>query len=250
MSGFGFGLGLRRRPRGVDGGGAAPSLTAPSDLSNLRFWYKADGTLFQDSARTTPAVPGTDPVGDWDDASGGGFHVAQVTAGQRPVLTANVQNGKPGVRFTRASSQFLTRATGAFAIQTLFVCLKKPTAANFPAGVFPGVISGADLASASQWCFGYQSSANIGTNSGLGANVYADGVLGSGPHFASFAPLDSPHVYEVTCASFTGTGLDLGYNGDFYDGYILETFGFTDLKSAGDRALMRTYLRDASRWNF
>lgn len=80
----------------VDG---TPATFSPSDIANLRFWLKADGTLWQDSARTTPVTSDADPVGAWDDESGNSFHVIQATAGSRPTYKTNIQNGMAVVRF-------------------------------------------------------------------------------------------------------------------------------------------------------
>lgn len=72
---------------------------SPSQISGLAAWYKADGTLWQDSARTVPATANNDPVGAWDDASGNGNHALQATAGNRPLLSSSFLNGKPGIAF-------------------------------------------------------------------------------------------------------------------------------------------------------
>lgn len=72
---------------------------SPLRLPGLALWLKADGTLWQDSARTTPAAADGDPVGAWDDASGNGRHVVQATAGSRPTLKLAIQNGRPVLRF-------------------------------------------------------------------------------------------------------------------------------------------------------
>lgn len=36
---------------------------SPLSIPGLKLWLKADGTLWQDSARTTPAIADGDPVG-------------------------------------------------------------------------------------------------------------------------------------------------------------------------------------------
>lgn len=46
----------------------------------------ADGSLWQDSARTTLCTAAGDPVGAMGDQSGNGNHVLQATAGKRPIL--------------------------------------------------------------------------------------------------------------------------------------------------------------------
>src|SRR5690242_121198 len=72
---------------------------SPTIVPGLVGWYKADGTLWQDSARTTPVVANSDPVGAWDDASGNNNHLLQATAGKRPLYKVNILGGKPAVLF-------------------------------------------------------------------------------------------------------------------------------------------------------
>lgn len=69
----------------------------PADYSPL-VWMKADGTLWQDSARTTPASANNDPVGAADDASGNSRHFTQATEGKRFALKTNIWNSKPAIR--------------------------------------------------------------------------------------------------------------------------------------------------------
>lgn len=72
----------------------------PSTIQNLICWLKADnGQLFQDSARTTPAIANGDPVGSWSDLSGNGKHFSQATSTKRPTLQKNVLGGYPVLRF-------------------------------------------------------------------------------------------------------------------------------------------------------
>ena len=72
---------------------------SPTDLTNLLAWYKADGALWQDSARTIPVALDGDPVGAWDDESGNGNHLLQATTGHQPMYRTEVLNGRPIVRF-------------------------------------------------------------------------------------------------------------------------------------------------------
>lgn len=105
-----------------------PSAAAfsPADIPGLQLWLRADGTLWQDSARTTPAVADSDPVGAWDDASGNGRHATQTTSTRRLTLKAGVQNGLPVLRLDgvddflavadAAGLQFGTGDFAAFAV--------------------------------------------------------------------------------------------------------------------------------------
>lgn len=86
---LGLGLGLSR----YRGGGFSPLAFSPS------LWLKADTGLFQDAAKTIPAVADAAPVGAWVDQSGKGHDLKQSVAGSRPILKLTIQNGLPVVRF-------------------------------------------------------------------------------------------------------------------------------------------------------
>ncbi len=62
----------------------------PLSISNLDAWLDSSdaSTLFQDSARTTPADL-TDPVGAWEDKSSEGNHAIQTVSGDRPTRETN-----------------------------------------------------------------------------------------------------------------------------------------------------------------
>lgn len=87
--------------RGAAGRGESFS---PSSLASLTAWYKADGTLWQDAGRTTPASADGDLVGSWDDASASGLHISQAGTA-RPTLKTNIVNGKPVLRFDGTNDQ-------------------------------------------------------------------------------------------------------------------------------------------------
>lgn len=87
---------LRRRRRVA----AAAAPFVPTDLGAVLLeWEKADGTIWQDSGRTTPASADLDPVGSADDMAGGGRHLLQGTSGARPTLRTNQINGLPAFLF-------------------------------------------------------------------------------------------------------------------------------------------------------
>lgn len=114
--------------------GRKSSLFSPLSLSPA-LWLKADGVLWQDSARTTPAVADGDPVGAWDDASGNGRNLTQANTGLRPLLKLSIQNGLPVVRFDGAddvlalASQLIGNYGGPSAI-TVFAVLNQTATKN------------------------------------------------------------------------------------------------------------------------
>jgi len=81
-------------------------MPAPNTIGSLAAWYKSDTGLFKD-AGVTPATANGDAIQQWNDQSGNGRHLTQVTAANRPTLdTATQFNGINTVLFTAGSSQF------------------------------------------------------------------------------------------------------------------------------------------------
>ena len=83
---------------------------APASIGGLAAWFQGD-TLSAGAVAT------------WPDVSGNARDATQATAGNRPVATASVLNGKTVVRFTRSSSHYLQTATFSTIAQpnTIFV---------------------------------------------------------------------------------------------------------------------------------
>lgn len=102
----------------------------PSTVTGLTVWYKADGTLWQNSARSTPATADGDPVGAWDDASAGANHATQATAGSRPVLKTNQLNGRPSIRFDGVDDRLVKASVLAAQPVTILAVVKNPAFAG------------------------------------------------------------------------------------------------------------------------
>ncbi len=75
-------------------------------------WAKSTGTLFQDTAGTTPATADGDPVGRVNDAGGVPNNLTQATAGHRPLLKLAIQNGLQVIR-ADGSDDFLSNASAS-----------------------------------------------------------------------------------------------------------------------------------------
>ena len=87
---------------GADGATATytVTLTAPRVYggSTLRLWLRADSLALAD---------GTD-IANWNDESGTGNHMAQATAGQRPIFRTNRVNGLAVASFTDAANSTMS----------------------------------------------------------------------------------------------------------------------------------------------
>lgn len=95
-------LAIARAPSGLMGG------FDPTAIAGLRAWYRTDAELFQDAARTTPAVSNADPVGCWGDQTVSGLDLTQTVAGSRGTLVTNAINGLPAVAFDGSADNLAT----------------------------------------------------------------------------------------------------------------------------------------------
>lgn len=224
-------------------------MAIPTDISNLKVWFKADGTLWQDAARTTPAVTDGDPIGSWDDASGNANHAQQSTSGFRPQLKTSILNGLPVIRFD-GTDDFLD---GLSSIHThrWFVVAKIPHAGFEAEGLITGgsgedfVLIG-DSSSTSQLCW-YPIS-------GPGTSSYRRQGIDLGATFD--LPLGPMNAFYYMVVANTGVGggwttvprfgVDRGNGGlgveRFGDWDIAEIFAYDADLSGPEVVSMETYL--------
>lgn len=164
------------------GGGGAFS---PADVSGLIFWLEADGTLWQDSGRTTPAISDGDPVGSWDDASGNGNHVTQGTSGNRPLLKLSIQNGKPVLRFDGSNDVLVKAAlTLADAGLSVFVVGKLTASGSYPHLVAYGASGAGSWGLRTVSATGKLSFVDNGSNGGAGETSAAVSVTSTAANLA------------------------------------------------------------------
>lgn len=93
MTGIGLGLGLAGYILPVPG-------FTPKKVSGLLAWYDAAnvGSVYQSAGGSLATADG-DPVGQWQDLSGNGYHWAQASGTNKPAFRTNVKNGRPVIRF-------------------------------------------------------------------------------------------------------------------------------------------------------
>lgn len=236
---------MSRRPRsymigpvlGGGFGGAAPF--SPLSLSFLVDWRKADGVLWQDSARTIPATATDDPVGAYDPA-GVGPTAIQATAGVRPKLVLSALNGLPAIRSIDASRQL----GGALVVaQPLTIALVgKTTNGAGTYGMFLWDGSGAWIARhSSNWLNMYAGSqlgtyaadANphvfVGLFNGAASRWRVDGAL------AAYGDAGALGISSLSL--FANPSVAFGLIGDEYESAI-----YSALKNAREVHQLETYL--------
>lgn len=240
----------------------------PSDLSNLKVWWKADALSLSDG----------DAVGTWTDSSGLGYDMTQGTAGYKPIYRTNRINGKAAVDFDGVDDKLIRSATNlwkttwfpnGYAIYAVFKAHSASVAisAYYEAqSIFADTSYGTDALS-------------VGTSGGLpvlaGAHRYDPGSLTTGIikpcplndwHFCHYrythvaatpqyvvgvsidgGPLtDSAATgpYTGTTSSEAGLGVRPSAAGTgWFDGEIAEVFGFDYAHSTSDQQLMLDYIR-------
>ena len=87
---------LANRLRMVSRGTITPF--TPDQVTGIYAWYRADLGTYQTVSGSAATADGN-PVGEWQDQSGNGYHLAQSTSGNRPALKTNILNGHPVLRF-------------------------------------------------------------------------------------------------------------------------------------------------------
>lgn len=147
-------------------------------------WTPADITtaLWLDAADASTITTVSGGVSQWSDKSGNGRHATQGTASNRPLLTANSQNGYSGITFDGVND-FLAFPSALLGVTHSLFMLFKPAIKSATGSVFGQWSSGATgryLWSANQDSVGYTAAGKLnvfnGTTtegSGFGNNGFA-----------------------------------------------------------------------------
>jgi len=222
---------------------------APSDLPNMDVWFKADGTLYQDSARTILAVAADDPVGSWSDASTNVRHANQATAGKRPLLKLAVANGKPGIKFDDVDDVLGTASFTAPTNRTIFFAFKRgATAGNYDI-LYSQIATSGDARdyfvlntptpTLIRW-ENYSSSYAPAANEVVIVSYTYDGTTE-----AFFINGTAKPTAAVAVPAALTASLRLGADPSgtlLFSGHLLEVLRYSDVKSTDDRRSAETYL--------
>lgn len=220
-------------------------MAVPTDIANLKAWYKADAI--------TGLVNG-DVVPSWPDSSAGGFVLANATTAQRPTYIANGLNGLPVVRFDGVDD-------GLFTNTLLFNALGQPYTVfavyNYRSTVSAGrrAVNGSTSQAAGNWLMGpynalYQS--YVGAflaGPAVVQNQFVRQVL-KGDGATAFQYVNGAAAGSVASTAAPPGGLTIGYSANSWfeplDGDVAEVIVYSAALSDPDRASIDAYL--VSKW--
>ncbi len=245
---------LLRRRRIID------PMVRPFDARNygagtLYGWWSADRLSLNDG----------DAVSTWLDQSGRGNNAV---AGTAPVYKANIQNNKPGVLFTSASSQYLIAnglvpvATGTDIPLSVFVAFKQNTTTGSQDFVAWGSSTNANSLMEAQAVATSSQARLFRRDDGGAFKLAGSGTLNTSPHVmaATFSgTTGSTWLDGVNLAS--GTDMDVGAitfdrcalgaqlraaAAAFLNGYLFEVLVYASEISTGQRRAIERAL--GSKW--
>ena len=142
---------------------------AAAVADGLRAWYRADLGVTMDANSS---------VSQWLDASGNGFHLVHTPDGNKPIWTANAQNGQPVMTFAgngqRLWSEAADMAAGSTDL-TVVVVMKPGTVASYAAVIAQdgsnGYVLQKDGTTADGYYLQWQRSSSLGSWAGAGLVV-------------------------------------------------------------------------------
>jgi hypothetical protein len=235
---------------------ASGAAFTPTQVAGLKLWLEADGTLWQDSARTTSAAADGDPVGAWDDGSGLANHATQATSTKRPTLKLAIQNGRPVVRFDGVDDFLAVAASLTLKPASVFVAC---SATSFVVRALLGQAASGTGALG----FRFESGTNLTVKVvGIGTIASAPVVTSAGAAFQVGLTYTAGGVYAVyydRVQKSTGTSnspavgagapsIASGYgNGENWPGDIYEFLVYDSALSDPDRQSVEDYLK--GKWN-
>lgn len=249
--------------RGISvlGHGFGSPAFSPADISGLKLWLKADAGLYQDAAMTTPATANNDPVGGWADQSGLGNHATQAVSGSRGIYRPSSQNSKPGVEFTKASTQQLLTSLSMSNEPLTAIAVVRWLSAD----VYGAITGNAGATPYRKWWWG-NDNGTIKMSSYKGDGSAYDALYNVGP-----TAMNATNAYIVGYRATSGGGITFWTNGSgataegnkpktstfnvtivpsYQTGNLIiyELALYNTALSDSDYALCLAYLNDPARW--
>lgn len=226
---------------------------SPLALANLDLWLDASaaGTLYQDSALTTPASADGDPVGGWLDLSGNGRNATQTTAAARPTLQVAERANRNVVRFDGVDDAFAI-ASAAWGPSYTVLCVLIAT--NITAGSGRVVAMGTSNPVRAH----IDGTNNVGWETGGGLTNVAPMTFGAWQRLIWLLPdAGTGEIYRngasIGTAAFSSGGGASGASsispaGDQIQADVAELIVYRRALSASEWGQLDTYLR--GKWGF
>jgi hypothetical protein len=171
-------------------------------------WTPANITtaLWLDAADASTVTTVSSAVSQWNDKSGNGRNAAQSTAGNRPAYQSAAQNGLNAVRFTAASSHFLTAGTTSTwnflhngTDSAVFIVSRCRDTGDDPNAAHTYLSTGGAGSSNIGYWLAYDDIASASRNNGLNTRVANAGIVVPGT-YASFDNTNdkiTPGTYHI-----------------------------------------------------
>ena len=167
-------------------------------------WTPANITtaLWLDAADASTVTTVSSAVSQWNDKSGNGRNAAQSTAGNRPAYQSAAQNGLNAVRFTAASSHFLTAGTTSTwnflhngTNSAVFIVARVRSTGDNPNDAHYFLATQVSSAEIGFQCY-YEDRTSVSINNGFSCAV-SRGVSGVNTATASVADVLTPGTYNI-----------------------------------------------------
>lgn len=224
---------------------SARALPAPKTISGLAVWLDAS-----DAATITIATG----VSAWADKSGNSNNATQATGSAQPTVQTAAQNGKNTLRFTGASSQFLTLASAINVAASGFTALAVMRRGG-PSGSNTVQVLGSSTsptAATLEWwstgviyCTGVGGASRGQFSSAQAATTYNVVSAVSPSNTDGKIYFNGSDVSSTPNATATMTSLDrIGYSDSNYcNGEIAEILVYNSALSNANRQALEAYLK-------
>ncbi len=229
----------------VRNAGSNSASFSPLSISGLKLWLKADAIT---------GLNDGDAVTTWPDLSGNGNDATQATAAKKPVYKVNIINGKPVVRFDGLDDFLaLTWAGGDLAQPTTVFAVVKDSVPASTTSYRIFCDGGGDslkrqtlysVYPTDQHFWGYYSGSVINSTTAVDTSAHIVGAIFSGA--SSVLYLDGASISTGNPGTQASDGVHLGLDqtgvANIWQGDLAEVIICDSALSAGNQALMNTYL--------
>lgn len=225
----------------------------PTDITGLQLWidFSDPTTLFTD-AGTTPVSADADLIYQANDKSGNNKHLVQATSGSRPAYKVNIQNSKSAGFFASGSpNDFMEVAPPTLSQPFTFFVVVKIGTGSGQQRIFDStnrVLFDCNFGSAAGSQYNYYANSGSGADNTWGTgdtNAHIHTILFNGASPTIRLDAAAQTVSYNTSTTQLATSLRIGVDpaaANPLKGYMLEILLYSGAVSAGNIALIETYL--------